>query len=133
MNEKNNRYFIAFLIIYTIISFSAGFIGGSFIGRTHTTDNNRVESNLSRERELLERIGEYQQREEERNRREAVRIAAEGERIKRTEDAIRAVRGLDRRSGDLLLELKQEIDILADYFRDSRSGLYNELNNPGSE
>jgi hypothetical protein len=49
----------------------------------------------------------------------------ERERIERTEAQLRAIRGLDRRTGSLLQELAKEVDILADYFWDSR----NELNN----
>jgi hypothetical protein len=128
--------FILFLFLFVFISagFCAGcWFGGYVIGGTNTADSGGVESNLARERELLERIGEYQRREEARVAREAGRIAAEGERIERTEAAIRAIRESDRRSGGLLQELAEEVGVLADYFRGSCDLITNGLNNPGGE
>jgi hypothetical protein len=137
VNEKTiiipNFILFMFLIVFFCASFGAGYYIGTFICGTNPADSGGVESNIAKERELLERIGEYQRREEERNRREAERIAAERVRIERTETAIGAIRGLDRQSGSLLQELKQEAQILADYFRGSCDILNNDLNNPENE
>jgi hypothetical protein len=133
MNEKGYRDFIIVIVIFTIVFVFTGAIFCYYIGRADTGDNKGIESNISRERELLERIGEYEYGERERITRENNRIERERERIKQTENAIRAIRNSDRRSGSLLEELEQEINVLAGYFRDSRDGLYNELNNTGSE
>jgi hypothetical protein len=131
MNEKNN--FISFvvkflfLIVFICTCFGSGYwFRGYQIHRANSADNNGAGSIISRERELFERIGEYQ-------RREADRLAAEGERIKRTENAIGAIWESDRRSGDLHEELKQEVKILADYFRGSCDIFINDINNLGSE
>jgi hypothetical protein len=124
MNEKTNRDIIV-CIIGALLICTTGFTGGYFIGKPHTGDSAGIERNLDRERELLARIGEYEQREADRIARENERISAERERIERTKNAIGAIRGLDRRSGSLLQELEQEIDILADYFRGSIDRLGN--------
>lgn len=87
----------------------------------YTTNNRRVEQHSNRERSLLERIGEYQRREEDRIATEVRRIEDERKRIERTENAIRALRESDRRTSSLLQELTAEIEILADYFNSSRS------------
>ena len=94
-------------------------IGAYFIGSKNARDSDRAGANTAKQRELLDRIGEYQRREEDRVTREAERIAAERERIERTETAIRAIRQSDRRSSSLLQELTEEINILESYFRSS--------------
>jgi hypothetical protein len=129
--EKINRNFI--IVCIAVFCIFAGFIAGYFIGRANTTDNTGIERNLDRERELLERIGEYEQRERDRIARENQRINAERDRIRRTEAAIRAIRQSDRRSSDLLQELAKETEILADYFRDSRDIVNNGVNNLWNE
>jgi hypothetical protein len=133
MNEEGYRDIIISISIIAIILIFAGSIVGYIIGKADTGNNSGVEANRSRERELLSQIGEYRIREEERNRREAERIAAERERFERTENAIGALRGLDRRSDSLYQQLEQEAEILESFFRDSRDFFYNELDNPGSE
>jgi uncharacterized protein YneF (UPF0154 family) len=133
MNEKISCNVIVMCIIAVLLLICTGFFGGYFLCRSHTADNTGIERNLSRERELLARIGEYEQREKIRIARENERINAERERIERTENAIRAVRGLDRRSGDLLQELAKEADILADYFRGSIDRLNSDMDRIRSE
>jgi len=91
-------------------------IGAYQRGAADTRDNTRAETNTARERELLARIGEYEQRERKRIAAENSRIERERKRIERVKSAIATIRGLDRRSGDLLQELEQEIGILEDYF-----------------
>jgi len=121
MNEKNYRRSVIVLVIVAFILGSA--VGGGLCFIIHSKnkpDNTGIAEYQQRERDLLARIGEYQQREEDRNRREARRIEAERERIARTETQLGAIRGLDRRSGDLLSELAKEVDILAKYFADVR-------------
>jgi hypothetical protein len=132
MNEKTNRNFIIVCIIGALLICGAGAVC-YFLGQSHTGDSAGIERNLDRERELLARIGEYEQREADRIARENERISAERERIARTEAAIGAIRGLDRRSGSLLQELEQEIDILADYFRGSVDRLNNGADLRGGE
>lgn len=88
----------------------------------YTTNYRRVRELRERESSLLEQLGEYQQRE-------TARIRAERERIERTEDAIRELRDSDRRASSLLQELATEVNILADYFRDSRSQYIDSDNN----
>jgi hypothetical protein len=138
MNEKNNITSVIILFLFFIVFICAGFgtgywFHGHVINRTYKADNGGVESNFARERELLDRSGEYQRREEARVARGADRITAERNRIERTENAIRAIRESDRRSSSLLQELEQEINVLADYFRGSCDIIYNDLNNQGSE
>jgi hypothetical protein len=136
MNEtsKGICIFIVVIIFFACAGFCTGYyIGGHVIGGTNTGNSAGIELNLDRERELLERIGEFERREEERNRREAERIAAERERTERTEIAIRNIRKLDRRSSNLLQELEQEANILADYFRDSCDIIGYDINSSGSE
>jgi hypothetical protein len=133
VNEKDYRNIIISIGIFAIILIFTGSIVGYYIGRADTGDNPGVESNISRERELLSQIGEYRIREEERNRREAERIAAERERFERTENAIGALRGFDRRSDSLHQQIEQEVEILASFFRDSRDLINNGLDNTGSE
>jgi len=99
-----------FLIICTVGTFAY------FIGRANSSNSTGTEGNTSRERQLVEQLGEYQQREAE-------RIRAERARIERTQADIDAIRGLDRRTSSLYEELEQEARILADYFRDSCSQL----------
>jgi DNA repair exonuclease SbcCD ATPase subunit len=114
---------------------------------TYTTNYRRVRELRNRESSLLEQLGEYQQRETARIRaereraeraeatineyqqRETARIRAERERIERTEDAIRELRDSDRRASSLLQELATEVNILADYFRDSCSQYIDSDNN----
>jgi hypothetical protein len=133
MNEKGYRNFIIVIVIFAIVFIFTGSIFSFYIGRADTGDNTGVESNLSRERDLLDRIGEYERRERERIARENNRIERERERIKQTENAIRAIRNSDRRSGSLLQELEQEVSILADYFRRSCDIFADDLDNSRSE
>jgi len=131
--KKSVGNFIA-VVLCVIIGFGAGFfIGGSVVFGAHKGDNSGAGGNTADQRELLERIGEYQRREEARIRAEADRIRAEGERIERTQKAIDAVRESDRRTGDLYQELRAQINILANYFGDSVDIHNNELGNMGSE
>jgi hypothetical protein len=116
MNEKNYRKFIIVFIVAFILG---GAVGGGLCFIIHSKnkpDNSGITEYQQRERTLLERIGEYQQREEARTAREARRVEAERERIVRTETQLGAIRGLDRRSGDLLQELAEEVAILAGFF-----------------
>ena len=87
-----------------------------FIGAAHSRDNSGTAGDFSRERKLLDRIGEYERREEERAAREGERIAAENGRIERTENAIRAIREFDRREAGLLDRFAKEISILEDFY-----------------
>jgi hypothetical protein len=139
MNEKDTRHFFTFFIISIIIIIASG-AGCFFLGRADSGNRDGIEQHLARERELLARIGEYQQREQDRIAREGERVAREAERIEaarerieRLETAIGAVRGLDRRTSDLLQALVTEINLLADYFRGSRDSFNNGLDSAGSE
>lgn len=131
MQKTNSHSFIIICIAALLILPIS--IGSFFIGKTHSGNSAGIERNLDRERELLARIGEYEQREEARIAREAERIAREGERIERTKIQLGAIRELDRRSGGLLSELEQEINILAGYFRDSVDGFNNGANFNGDQ
>lgn len=112
------------IVIFIIVIILSVFVGGTAItifNGANTGDNNGVEQYQQRERELLNRIGEYEQREQARVEAERIRITAENirierarERIERTEIAIRAIWEFDRRTGELLQELIEEIKILAD-------------------
>ena len=141
MNEfkKINVNSFAIIFIALLLVFAGG-ITGFIFGSTNPANSSGIESNLYRERELLKRIGEYEQRERDRVEAERIRIAAENSRIERerarierTKTAIGAIRESDRRSGSLLQELEQEINILADYFRDSRNLIGDFSINLGSE
>ena len=122
MNEKEyKRYFVIIVIIAVLLVFAGG-IGGFVIRGANTPDSAGIERNTERERELLARIGEYQQREQnritaerERTAREAERIGAARERAYRLETAVGALRVADRRSSELLQEIAKEINLLADY------------------
>ena len=107
------------LLLGIFIALSIGFSGGLFCGIQNERNSSGVEGDTDQQRELLERIGEYQRREEARVAAEAARITAERDRIERTTAALNSIRESDRRSGDLLQELTKEIDILEDYFRNS--------------
>jgi len=131
MQKTNRNYFI--IISIALLLVFAGGIGGFFIGRANKSDNSRTEYDFSRERELLARIGEYERREADRITRESDRIAAERKRFERTEIAIRAIRKSDRRSSNLLQELSKEVEILADFFRDSCDLFSNDIDNMGSK
>jgi len=117
--EINRNLFVVFVLALLLVF--AGGIGGFFIGRANKSDNSRTEYDFSRERELLARIGEYERREAARIAAENSRIERERVRIEQTEIAIRAIRESDRRSISLLQELEQEVNILANFFRDSCS------------
>jgi len=121
---------VAIIVGFILIVCVVGAIA-FFVGRSYSSNSAGATGDTATERALLARIGEYQQREEDRNRREAERIRAERARIERTENAINAIRGLDRRSGDLYTELEQEATILADYFRYSAYLNGNQLVNIG--
>ena len=126
--EKSNRFcFITAVAAFILVSAVIGI--WAVVHTKNKPDNRGIAEYQQRERELLARIAEYQQREEDRITREARRIEAEGERIKRTEAQLGAIRGLDRRSGDLLSELAQEVKILADFFVGSRSEYSDAVNN----
>ena len=136
------KVYINFDIVFiaALLLIFAGGAAGFIISGKNTANNSGAESNLNRERELLTRIGEFEQREREylerereRTTRENNRIERERERIKRTADQLTAIRGLDRRSGYLLQELEQEINILASYFRDSCDIIGNHPDNLGCE
>ena len=138
--QKNSGKRVVVCIIVAIGLVCAGGIGGFFFGRQHQTDSSGVGDNFARERELLARIGEFEQREQIRIEAERSRIAAENsriererERIERTAVAIGAIRESDRRSGSLLQELAAEIEILEDFFRGSWSIISNLPDNLGSE
>jgi hypothetical protein len=136
MNEthKGICIFIVVIIFFACAGFCAGYyIGSNVIGRADTGNSAGVEFNLDRERELLERIGEYELRERDRIAAENIRIDRERERVERTKAQLGAIRGLDRRSSSLLQELEQEAQILADYFRDSCDIIGYDINSPGSE
>lgn len=127
--EKKDVKFIVISIILCLIVATITF----FIGRA-TADNSAGADRITEDqRAVLARIGEYEQREADRISRHAERLAREGERIERTEAAIRALRLSDRRSSSLLEEITKELDILADYFRDSRSSFNDELSDSYSE
>jgi len=136
MNEKIitvNKRCIVTIVIAAIIICAIGAITGIFITRSHIGNNGRIGSDFSRERELIERIGEFERRETERIAAENLRIRRERERIEATEIAIGTVRQLDRRTTTLLEQLAAEIDILANFFWDTWDILNNNDNNLGSE
>ena len=129
MQKINNELFVTFFIILLVIALSLMFY---LFGRSHQSNSAGIEEYQSKERELLERIGEYERREADRIRAEKDRITAEdsrieseGDRIKRDEAQHRAIRELDRRSGDLLQELEQEIKSL----QNNNRSISNEFNN----
>ena len=99
-------YIVAVILIVTCSA------GSFLLGRKDARDSDRIGANTARETELLRRIGEYESRETERVKRER-------DRITRTEEAIRGLRETDKRAVSLLQQLSEEIDILAEYFRDS--------------
>jgi hypothetical protein len=133
VDEKGCRNIIISIGIFAIILIFTGSIVSYYIGRADTGDSTGVEFDPGRERELLERIGEYELRERDRIAAENCRIGRERERIERTKEQLGTVRELDRRSGDLLQELEREVNILADYFRGSCDLINNGLDNTGSE
>jgi FtsZ-interacting cell division protein ZipA len=126
MNEKV-RSIIIVICIAIIAVILSGFIFWN-IGRANSPNNATTGGFEQRARNLLNGIGEYQQRDQEYIERERTRTGAEEnritaedkrleserERIERTENATGAIRELDRRSGDLLQELKQAVGILSD-------------------
>jgi hypothetical protein len=124
MNEK--KYIVIIIAIVVIIFVLGGTAAGAglcaFFYSAYKSDNSRTEQYSERERELLARIGEYQQREQDRVARERENAAREaelnraaGERAKRLAKAIGDVRVTDRRSGELLQEAAREINFLAGY------------------
>jgi len=122
MNEKEYRRYFVIIAVIAILLIFAGGVGGFVIRGAHTGDSAGVERNTERERELLARIGEYQQREQERVDRERKNAAREAElnraareRAVRLETAVGAIRVSDRRTGELLQEIAKEINFLADY------------------
>jgi hypothetical protein len=126
MNEKNRGIFviICFCILTALLSGAAFFSIGKNTGNPTGADGY-----TDRERELYQSIGEYQRREEDRTAREAERLRAEGSRLERTENALGALGGLDRRTGGLLEELGAQVGILEDYFNSSRNDYYRRINN----
>jgi hypothetical protein len=99
-----------------IVLFVLGLCFGAYqFGAKNARNSTGITGNTEQQRELLARIGEYEQRERDRLAAENSRIERERERIERTKAAIGAIRQSDRRSGDLLKELAEEIGILADY------------------
>jgi len=134
MNEKINLFRVIGIVIIAVIfsgAVSAGFC--IIFNSKNKSDNRGIGEYQQRERQLLDRIGEFERREEDRNRREAERIRAEGERIERTETAINAIRQSNRRERDLYAELRAQNNILEDYFRDSVHIHSNDINNIGNE
>jgi hypothetical protein len=122
VNEKNK-----FCLFAVVAGFILGctVVGGLWFiySSAHKPDNGGVEKYQERERDLLNRIGEYEQREKERTAREKARIAgedrrirAEGERIARTETLLRPLWGFDRSERQLHEDLAKEINILADFY-----------------
>jgi hypothetical protein len=110
----------AVILAATIITIVAAGIAGFLVGGQNTRNRFGIESNLGDQRELLQRIGEYQQREQARAERERSRIAVEDSRIRaareradRLETAVSSLRGLDRRSSELFSELIAEVKLLA--------------------
>ena len=134
MNEPKKVYISIFtVIIVAILLIFAGSIAGFIFGTKNSANSPGIERNLDRERELLARIGEYERREQARISAERIRIAAENTRIERTEIAIRAIRESDRRSGSLLQELEQEVNILENFFWDYYDIFSNYHNNMAGE
>lgn len=141
MNElKKINVNIIVVVIIAALFVLAGGITGFIIGGKNTVNSSGAESNLFRERELLTRIREYEQREQDRAVAERGRIAAENYRIarerarvERTAEQLAAIRLLDRRSGDLLQELVEEVNILESYFRDSYHIISDNFNNLWSD
>ena len=141
MNESKKVYInfdIVFIVALLLIF--AGGVAGFIISGKNSANNSGAESNLNRERELLTRIGEFEQREREylerereRATRENNRIERERARIERTAEQLATLRQLDRRSGGLLQEFAEEINILASYFRDSCNIIGNYSDNLGCE
>jgi len=138
--QKNDLLRVIGIVFIAIVFSGAIATGFWFIfDSKNKSDNRGVEYYQQRERELLARIGEYEQRESarievERIRaaREADRIRQERERITRTETQLTAIRGFDRRTGDLLQELAKEISILQDYFYSSKREYIDAINNSDS-
>jgi hypothetical protein len=128
MNEKkNNRKFIIVMHIIIILVICGAITAAYFFGRAYKTDSTGTGNYSSREREILERIGEYTDRESDRidaernrlategelNQRENDRIDAEGSRLERDKNSTGAIRELNRRSGDLLQQLKEASNSMA--------------------
>ena len=129
MNVTKNHIiiFIAFVILCIAACFLSFYVGKN---RGYNTG---VGEYTDRARELVNRIAEYERREEARNRREAEFIRRERERTERTENQLAALRGLDRRSGSLLQDLREEIGILESDRRNSCDLFSDYFNNLGSE
>jgi len=126
--------FIAITFTCFILGGAAGYgISGVIFDSKDQQDNRGIESYRPRERELLERIGEYEQRERERIARENSRIERERSRIEQTEKRLGAIRELNRRTGDLLESLAMEAGCLQDYFYNSRREYLDAVNNSVGE
>jgi hypothetical protein len=119
MNAKKIGVFIGIVVLLML-----GVCFGAYqCGAKNERDSAGATGNTEQQRELLARIGEYEQRERERIAAENSRVAREGERIEHTKAQLRAIRGLDRRERDLYEELTAEIGILADYLDSSERDL----------
>jgi hypothetical protein len=130
MNEGKTAWILSAVIVFMFI---ASCTISYFVGRSHTANNTGIGKYPAAERQLLDRIGEYESRERDRIARENNRIESERSRIERTKAQLRAIRELDRRSSDLYAELKEEINILADFFRDTCGQFDNVNSSTGGE
>jgi hypothetical protein len=112
------------VIIGVIVFLMLGVCFGAYqCGTADARDSGRTGADTATERQLLERIGEYEQRERERIEAENSRIRREEERIERTKSNLESIRGLDRRTIDLYQALRKEISILQDYLDSSEREL----------
>jgi hypothetical protein len=129
MNEKINMF--RFIVIVVITFIMGGISGGLcvILNPKNTANNGGIESYRPRERKLLERIGEYEQREKDRIGAENRRIEAERARIEQTEKRLGALRELNRRTSDLYEELAIEAGILQDYFYNSKREYFRSIGN----
>ena len=107
-----------FINITIGLFFTAGLlaVAGRLIS-IYQSGSGRAGEYTERERQLLDQLGEYQQRE-------AARIERERKRFEETDSNLAELRKLDRRSGDLYALIRAEIKILQDDY-DNRKRDFN--------
>jgi len=138
--EKNTFGIIVICFIVSLFLIGSGTFIGYYILGSGSRDRGRIGSDTDRERQLLEQLGEFERREQDRISAEQDRIGRENSRIERerkriedVENQLAAVRGLDRRSTTLLEQLGAEIEILSNYLRGVSIGLDDYDNYSGGE
>ena len=116
MSELDKKGFIIFSIV-VLFFFALGWATCYFIGGTNTRTHPRTQRQLEDARRVNAELRAEQLRDAERNRR-AIELA-EGIRgiSEETDRIIGELRVANRRSGDILKAIEQEVDVLENYLR----------------